>query len=149
MSLHVAPCTIAEIEAAPNLPEIADEFTAESLLPGLPRTPPNWAAYRALEAANLLHPFGAWVDGLLVGFVGVLLGPAIPVATTERIFVLKAHRKTGAGLKLLKAAEEKARDLGSPGLQIVARSGGDLAQVLTRKGYLESNIVFVKLLVAA
>lgn len=144
--LHIGPCTVAEIEGAPNLPEIADEFTAESLTHGFPRTPPNWSAYRALEAAGLLHALAARLDDMLIGFVGVLQGQSIPVATTERVFVLKAHRRTGAGLKLLCAAEAKARELGSCALQVVAPAEGSLAKVLPGMGYRESNRVFVKFL---
>ena len=72
----------------------------------------------------------------------------MPVATTERFFV-KAHRKTGAGLRLLRAAEEKARALGSPGLLVTAPFEGDLFQVLPRVGYQETNRVFFKSLAEA
>jgi GNAT superfamily N-acetyltransferase len=146
--LHIGPTTIDAIEAAPNLRAIAREFTAESLAPGLPRTAPNWAAYRGLEAAGMLHPIAARLDGVLIGFIGVLFSPmprySTPVATTERFFVLKAHRKTGAGLKILRAAEAKARALGSPGLLVTAPFAGDLFQVLPRAGYAETNRVFFK-----
>jgi GNAT superfamily N-acetyltransferase len=145
--LRIGPATVAEIENAPNLRVISREFTEESLAPGLPRSAPNWPAYRALEAAGLLHPITARLDGLLIGFVGVLLAP--PIATTERIFVLKAHRKSGAGLKLLHVAEEAARRLGSPVLQVVAPIDGGLSKVLPRVGYRESNRVFFKILPVA
>jgi GNAT superfamily N-acetyltransferase len=114
----------------------------------MPRTAPNWDAYRQFEAAGILHPIAARLDGVLIGFIGVLLAPlprhSVPIATTERFFVLKAHRKTGAGLKLLRAAEEKARALGSPGLLVTAPFAGDLFQVLPRVGYAETNRVFFK-----
>ena len=146
--LHVAPCSIADIEGAPNLASLAEEFADESLVPGLPRTDPNWSAYRAIEAAGMLHAFAARLDGVLIGFIGVLVAPlprhSMPVATTERFFVAKAHRKTGAGLMLLRAAEEKARALGSPGLLVTAPFEGDLFRVLPRVGYRESNRVFFK-----
>ena len=150
--LHVGPCSIADIAAAPNLRAITEEFAAESLAAGLPRTAPNWDVYRALESAGLLHPISARLDGELVGFIGVLFGPPprhVPVATTERFFVVKAHRKTGAGLKLLKAAEEKALALGSPALQVVAPFEGSLFRVLPRVGYRESNRVYLKMLPVA
>ena len=54
--LHVAPCAIADIEGAPNLASLAEEFADETLVTGLPRSDPNWPAYRALEAAGMLHP---------------------------------------------------------------------------------------------
>jgi GNAT superfamily N-acetyltransferase len=146
--LHVAPCAIADIEGAPNLASLAEEFADETLVTGLPRSDPNWPAYRALEAAGMLHPIAARLDGVLIGFIGVLVAPmprySVPVATTERFFVAKAHRKTGAGLQLLRAAEDKARELGSPGLLVIAPYKGDLFHVLPRVGYQESNRVFFK-----
>lgn len=146
--LHVASCTIDDIESAPNLASLIEEFADESLMPGLPRTDPNWSTYRALEAAGMLHAIAARLDGVLIGFIGVLVAPmprySVPVATTERFFVAKVHRKTGAGLRLLRAAEDKARELGSPGLLVIAPFEGDLFHVLPRVGYKESNRIFFK-----
>ena len=65
-------------------------------------------------------------------------------AITESFFVAKVHRDSGAGLKLLRAAEQKARALGSPGLLVSAPFGGTLVQVLPRAGYTETNRVFFK-----
>ncbi len=45
-------------------------------------------------------------------------------------------------MKLLRAAEDLARRLGSPGLLVSAPYGGDLFKVLPRVGYVESNRVF-------
>ena len=47
-----------------------------------------------------------------------------PIAVTESFFVAKAHRRTGAGLELLRAGEDKARALGCPGLLVSALACG-------------------------
>ena len=46
----------------------------------------------------------------------------------------------------MRAAEDKARELGSPAFFITAPFEGDLFKVLPRKGYAEAARVFVKVL---
>ena len=146
--LEIAPAAVAEIEAAAGINALLDEYAAESLIDGLPAPVANWQAYRALEAAGMLHVFAARVHGRMAGFVAVLIAPhprySVNLATTESFFVARAHRGTGAGLKLLRAAEQRAREAGAPGLLVSAPSGGDLARVLPRVGYRESNRVFFR-----
>lgn len=146
--LSVEACPIADIVAAASFPHLAAEYERESLIDGMPPPAPDWNAYAALEAAGLLYGFAASVDGTLVGFIAVLRAKlpryAGPVAVTESFFVASAHRGTGAGLRLLRAAEDKARVLGCPGLLVSAPAEGVLARVLPRRGYAETNRVFFK-----
>jgi GNAT superfamily N-acetyltransferase len=96
----------------------------------------------------VLQTFGAYYGSLLVGFVTVLthIMPhyGVPISITESFFVAGSHRKTGAGYKLLRAAERYAKDRGSSGLLISAPSGGRLAEVLPKAGYKETNVVYFK-----
>lgn len=146
--LSVDACPLAEIVAAESFPRLMAEYTRESLIDGMPPPAPDWNAYAALEAAGLLHGFAARIDGALVGFVAVL-GATLPrygrpIALTESFFVASAHRGSGAGLRLLRRAEDTARALGSPGLLVSAPAEGVLAKVLPRRGYAETNKVFFK-----
>jgi len=147
-TVSIQPAGVADIERAANFPGLAAEYAVESLIDGLPPPIAKWQTYRQLEAAGLLHAFSATVGGLLVGFISVLTArlPRYeePLAVSESFFVAKAHRKTGAGLRLLRAAEQKARELGSPVLLVSAPGEGDLARVLPRVGYAETNRVFCK-----
>jgi GNAT superfamily N-acetyltransferase len=144
----VAASTIAALEAAPEIAALLAEYAAESAIDGLPPPAAKWETYRSLEAAGLLHVIGATVDGRLVGLITVLAPVlphyGIPVAVSESFFVAADYRRTGAGLRLLRAAEDKARALGSPGLLVSAPFGGDLFRVLPRVGYAETNRVFFK-----
>lgn len=144
----IRPSTVAELEAAPAFPDLLAEYAAESAIEGMPPPSAKMETYRALHDAGLLHVLAAWVDGVLAGFITVLAAP-LPhygrtVAVSESFFVARAHRSTGAGLKLLRAAENKARELGSPGLLVSAPYEGDLFRVLPRIGYAETNRVFFK-----
>jgi GNAT superfamily N-acetyltransferase len=69
---------------------------------------------------------------------------SVRIAVGESFFVSAEHRKTGAGLKLLKAAEDYAKEINSSGLLISAPLGGNLAEILPHVGYVETNRVFFK-----
>jgi GNAT superfamily N-acetyltransferase len=146
--IEIVPTTIATLEAAPNIWGLLDEYGAESAIAGMPTPAVKVEAYRRLEAGGLLQAIAAHKDGELIGFITVLKAPmphySATVAVAESFFVAKAHRKTGAGLRLLRAAESKALELGSPGLLVSAPFEGDLFYVLPRVGYAETNRIFFK-----
>jgi GNAT superfamily N-acetyltransferase len=146
--LQIRPSSIAALEASPQMAGLLAEYADEAAIDGLPRPYPRWDAYRAIEATGLLHVFSATLNGQLLGFVTVLEARqprySEPLAITESFFVGKAHRKTGAGLRLLQAAERKAGELGTSGLLVSAPFGGSLAEVLPRVGYTETNRVFFR-----
>lgn len=152
MSLIIRHCTVDEIANAPNIAALTDEYAAESHNAELP--PPNvqWDYYRALENAGVLLPVAAHLDDELIGFAGLIINK-LPhhgalFAVTESFFVAKAHRKSGAGLRLLRFVEQKAREYGSPCLMVSAPHGGQLEQVMPRVGYRHANTIFVRRLAA-
>ncbi len=151
--IDVRAIPFAELETAPAFPALVHEYAAESLTPGMPPPSARFDTYRHLEAKGLLHTLAVFTqDGALAGFL-MLMMPVLPkygvgVAVSEAFFVAKVHRGTGAGLKLLRAAETLARALGSPGLLVSAPFEGDLFKVLPRVGYRESNRIFFKVLPA-
>lgn len=146
--LRIAQCRVADIEASPDFAALADEYAAETLLDGMPPPTARWPQYHALEDAGLLTAFAAREGEALLGFISVLATPlpryAEPVAMCESFFVAKAYRRTGAGLRLLRAAEQKAREIGSRGLIVSAPYAGRLFEVLPRLGYGEAARVFFK-----
>jgi GNAT superfamily N-acetyltransferase len=142
----VRSCSYSDIEGNRNFPALAHEYAEECAIAGLPAPDEKIAAYRALAASEIFQAFGAFLENKLVGFI-VVLKPVIPhygvaIAVTESFFVGKEYRKSGAGLKLLRAAEAHAE--GAPGLLVSAPVGGTLAEVLPHLGYRETNRVFFK-----
>jgi GNAT superfamily N-acetyltransferase len=97
----------------------------------------------------VFHSFGAFSDdGELLGFITLII-TMLPkyttlIGATESFFVASRHRKTGAGLRLLHAAEDKASEGGAFGILVSAPCGGKLAEVVPRSGYEESDIIFFK-----
>lgn len=144
----IEPCTVADLEAAPEFSALLDEYGAESRMPGLPPPKARMPAYRDLQDKGLLHIFRATANEQLIGLITVLAAPlphySSVIAVSESYFVGKAHRMSSAGMKLLWAAEAKAAELGSPVLLVSAPFGGKLFEVLPRLGYSETSRVFCK-----
>lgn len=148
MTVFIRKCTISEMESASNIAELLDEYAGESAITGLPHPSVRVETYKYLETVNAIYAIGAFIDELLIGFL-VVLSPILPhysvkVAVGESFFVSKSYRKTGAGLKLLNAAEHYAKDIGACGLLVSAPIGGNLAEVLPHVGYTETNRVFFR-----
>jgi GNAT superfamily N-acetyltransferase len=146
--LVIRNCTIQEISESSNIDELLNEYAAESAIKDLPHPNAKVKSYQSLEKAGAIHAFGAFLDNTLVGFITVL-SPVLPhydlrIAVAESFFVAKAYRKTGAGLRLLRAAEVHSADIGASGLLVSAPTGGNLAEVLPHVGYSDTNRVFFK-----
>jgi len=147
---HIRRCTVAELQAAPNIAEVLAEYARESSLKELGPTSPQWATYRTLEAAGVFHPIAAFEGARLCGFilpiVVVLPHYGVLAATIESYFVPQADRTKNIGIKLLRAAEELARGLGAKALLLSAPVGGALARLMPALKYRHSNEVFVRAL---
>ncbi len=144
----VRSSSIAALEAFPTFPALIEEYADESANPYLPRPTPDMALYHKLEAMGALHVLEAIEDDVLIGFLVIAATP-LPhygrlMAVTESFFVAKAKRHTGAGLKLIREAQGKARELGSMGLGVSAPIGSHLAEILPRLGFSRTNEVFFK-----
>lgn len=153
MSLVIRECTISELENAPNIAHVLDEYAAESAIEGLPHPFAKVDSYKHMEANGSIHTIGAFFEEKLAGYI-IAFAPVLPhysvrVAVVESFFVLKEYRKTGAGLKLLKEAEEHSLLAGALGVLVSAPFGGNLAEVLPHVGYTETSRVFFRKLVNA
>jgi GNAT superfamily N-acetyltransferase len=148
VTLEVALCRTDDVRDAPNFPDLAEEYKAEAAIREMPWPQVSWQTYHSLEQAGVLHAWAARDDGVLIGFVILITSMSpeygVPLTCTEAFFVAAASRHTGAGLRLLAAAEAKARALGSPGLAINAPLGGRLAGLLPKCGFREVGRCFFK-----
>lgn len=127
---------------------LVDEYTDESSIKDMP--PINWqrSMYQQLEAIGVFSVLAAYESGELIGFmtmiVTVLPHYGVKTATTESVFVAQAHRKGGAGLKLIREAEKLAAELGAVGILLSAPHGGKLSDLAPKMGYRQTNEVFFK-----
>lgn len=146
--MQIRQISVHDIEREQNFPELLVEYAEESSIAGMPPPSAKMEIYRNLEASGALYVIAAFFDGVLIGFI-TILAPDLPhysaiVAVSESFFVAKKYRKTGAGLKLLRRAEDYAKAIGSPGLLVSAPFGGKLFEVLPGAGYKETNRIFFK-----
>ena len=147
-SLSIRPCTVEQFAAANNLEELFAEYANESAIAGMGQCNVQMDIYRQMEAAGMLHPIAAYQGDEMVGFIALLISP-VPhygqlVGTTESFFVAKKARAGGTGIKLLRAAEDKARELGAAGVFVSAPVGSRLAAVMPHVGYRQTNEVFFR-----
>lgn len=144
----IRACSVSDIMEDPAFPALIEEYARESAVDGMPSPNAKMETYIPMEVTGMLHPFGAYKGGELVGFISVLT-PVLPhygatVAVGESFFVSAPHRKGGAGLRLLKEVERVAAEQGSPGIFISAPLTGMLVEILPRRGYTECSRMFFK-----
>jgi GNAT superfamily N-acetyltransferase len=148
--VEIRHCTVAEVMAHPDMPALLAEYASESAIEGLPTPAPSVEDYLTLERSGATFLLGAFHDGALIGFVFVLVyrNPhySAKIGVSESLFVARAHRKTGAGLALLRTAEHVAEERGAHGLLVSASHRSALCKVLPGTGYTQSNAVFFKAL---
>jgi len=140
-------CSVRDV-LAPENKVLIDEYSAESSIKGMPSTDAQLQTYQLLEDAGTLQVIGAFSGTKLVGYVTVIVS-VVPhynrgVGITESFFVAKSYRGTGAGIRLLRAAEKYVVDRGAVGMLVSAPYGGSLSKVLPRTGYAHTNEVFFR-----
>lgn len=145
---EIRKVTIEQHFAEPNIAELWELYAEESKIKGLPPHNPQRQMYEAMENMGILHIWGAYDDGKLVGFV-VLLVNIVPhysvaMSTLESFFVHRYYRKGGTGSKLLQAAEAKAKELGAFCMLVSAPTGGRLEKAMPMFGYRHTNTTFMK-----
>lgn len=147
-NLVLRTVTIQELGQSPNIHDLLQEYVAESAIADLPTPNAKIEIYQEIESTGTLHVIAGFMEDKLIGFI-VIMSPVLPhygalISVVESFFVSKQYRNTGAGLRLLRGAEDHAKSKGSPGLLISAPSGGVLESVLAGIDYTETNRVYFK-----
>ena len=145
---EIRKSSIAEHFAEPNIAELWELYAEEAKIKGLPQHNPQRHMYDTLEQMNLLHIWGAYDEGRLIGFAVLLVNMVphygLPIGTLESFFVHRYYRKGGTAKRLLTAAEAKAKELGAFGMFISAPTGGRLEKAMPLFGYRHTNTTFLK-----
>jgi GNAT superfamily N-acetyltransferase len=134
VEVSILPVAYATIMDDPAFPPLLNAYTAECLVPD---AEPQRAIYEGMERAGAIKCFGAYADGLLIGFASVLTA-VMPhdghcVATIESLFVGAEYRDTGAGNLLLAACRGIAVTAKCRLIHYNARIGSRLDKVLSRR----------------
>lgn len=149
LPIAVRKVSIQDTWESINWPKMLAEYIEECVFEGLPPIVLNKELYKQLERMSVLHTFGAFEGPVLIGHINMMVTPSTHynylMASTESFFVLKEYRSTGVGLRLLRAAENFAKECKVGGLLVSSPKGQKLASVLERKkDYIETTRVFVK-----
>ena len=148
-STVVYPCQLDSMIDDPAFDGLVAEYAEECKMRGMPE--PEWAreVYAGMEQMGIVQCLVLRdTEYKMVGF-SVLFCTVVPhysklVVTTESLFVTREYRKGGGGMKLLKAIEGHAKNIGAVGLLLSAPEGGSLAAVAPKIGYTHASNVFFK-----
>jgi len=139
-----------DLDEDPNFQDLLDEYIAEGQIQGLPPAECQKDMYRAIDDLDTLQYLAGYSGDRLIGFltmvVAIMPHYGVMMASTESYFVGAEFRKTGMGLKLLKAAEKQATAMGAKGFLVNGPKGGRLLEILPRMGFVENSTTYLKLL---
>jgi GNAT superfamily N-acetyltransferase len=144
--IKISKCSVLEILDRADGQGLVANYAEECCVPDA--APQRWM-YIAMEESGVLTCFGAFVEGLLVGFVSVITS-VMPhhgklVATVESLYADPEHRDSGTGNGLMAEAERHARESGCVCLTYTARVGSRLETILAlRAGCERSHEMFTK-----
>lgn len=149
--MDIRQVTVSEVFDHPDAPAMLAGYAIASAIEGMPPPKPDRGSYERMGASGAAAVFAAFEGDRMVGVTMVLVtvNPHYSevIGVTESIFVMPEHRKTGAGLGLLAAAEAFARSKGAVGFFVSAPVDGVFAEVMSRMNeYRESNRAFFKVL---
>lgn len=110
---------------------------------------PDEAAYRRMEEAGSLLILAAHKAGRIVGYsVNFIVRHPhyadLMVCQNDLLFIDRAHREGGAGIRLMRKTEQEGKRRGCRLMLWHAKEGTPLAAMLPRMGYGVQDIVFSK-----
>ena len=145
--MNIIRTSVKLLYADPQFKTMVEEY-ATYAIKRLPRPQYRQEDYEPMEQAGIMAVFAALHEGNLAGFAAVLETKiphyGLKLSVVESLFVRKAFRKTGAGLRLIRRAEDHARSLGAAGIFINCPYGQELAKVLPRLDYTPETLSHFK-----
>lgn len=118
---------------------------------------PDWDRYLGMELGGMMHFLTVRVDGVLVGYLFVGVGPHLHYSTTRwamvDMFWLDPLYRTGwTGVKMFREMEKRLRELGAKVVHVSEKehfhnpAGRAVGVLLKRLGYRPIEIVWAKAL---
>lgn len=147
--IEIRSLPFKELYEDPNFANLIVEYIGESELKELAPIKIDVDLYERMNQLGVLHVMAAFDNKSMLGFAIITVSPNLhyskKIAATESFFVGKDHRKSGAGMRLLAAIEEKGKELGATCIFLSAPVNSKLQEVMDKhKGYRETNRIFLK-----
>lgn len=148
--MEIKQVTLSELIETPGFLDLVQLYEEESRNSSLPPCNPDYQQYTNLENLGAASFFKAEHNSELIGFSVLIVSP-VPhysalFGVLESLFVHATKRKTGAGLKLIRAAEKVAKSKGCLAVGVSAPVNGVLSAVLNSSKYTLSNLMYLKVL---
>jgi hypothetical protein len=149
--MTIFPVTYRQLLDDAHWDALQAEYAEECSLPELGAVEPQRDLYAAMEDSGGLQCFGVYHRLELVGFISLLIY-VLPhygkkIATTESIFLARAHRRGISGMDMLGFIEAYAKGQGCEAILYTAPVRSRFSALLyIRKEYRHTNNVFVKAL---
>lgn len=139
--------SVEELYATAGFETMVAEY-AEYAIKRMPRPKYTKENYLALERAGLLTAYADIRNNIVVGFMSIMI-TRIPhygclAGLVESLFVMRAFRASGAGVRFIVTAERHARAYGVPGIFINCPYGRELAKVLERRSYTPVTVSYFR-----
>jgi len=111
----------------------------------------DWDTYRSLEDMGLLKIFTARDDGILVGYLWVIVSLNIHskgsfVAADDGLFVAKSHRRGSVAIKLIKFVEQCLKADGFKTFHMTGTEENPIDSLMKRMDYTKIETKFKKVL---
>jgi GNAT superfamily N-acetyltransferase len=128
-----------------------DHWQEIALNKGVMTLSPNWKSYYELEERGQLVALAAWFGDELVGYSVSFVFPhshysQVSVMQNDVLFVDKAHRKGGLGLRLIAETENIAAERGCQVVLFHSKKDTTLGKILDRRGYGIQDIIHSKVI---
>jgi hypothetical protein len=115
---------------------------------------PDWDRYLALENADLMHVLTVRVDGSLVGYVFVCVGPHLHYASTkwavvDMFWLNPLYRVGWTGVRMMRDLEKGVSEIGAKVLHISHKmhvKEGRVSSIFRRLGYRPIEEIWAKTL---
>lgn len=144
--IEIKQITVGEFFNHYSYEELKAEYSEECRIHGMPIPKPDYDLYKIMENAGYMSVYGAFDGTDMVGFTCFLVSPnphySVLIGTIESIFVLKEHRKSKAGLDLLRTVKAVAVDKNVHGIFISAPASGVFSRVLQGMGLPKTNDIY-------
>lgn len=116
---------------------------------------PLWEEYFNLERAGMLHILAIRCSGVLIGYMGLIVGPMLHSrrclrARGDSYYLDPVFRRGRTGLRMFITAEERMKKLGVQRIEFVPKKTLDTYSLLIkwfeRRGYMENETCVTKIL---
>ena len=135
--MEIRRVTFGELIALPEWEELCAQYAEDGGNPefGCPRV--DVGMYTQLEAAGVLMILAGFDGRRCAGFIGGFISPQPhfadkPVLAVDALFVDRAHRSSGLGLRLISGMKRIAKDSGAVGMIFGARIGTKAHKLYSR-----------------